>query len=124
MSIALTVKLVYIERENLSLPADKEYLLGKDLCVIGRSEDSDYRIESKSVSKYHCVLVKTDGLILLRDLGSTNGTRVNGVRVRRAAILPNDQLAIANFRFLVKFEKASASDIPDSVIRNNHPDKY
>ena len=49
----------------------------------------------------HCVIVKTDGLLLLRDLGSTNGTRVNGTRVRRAALLPNDQLSIANYKFRV-----------------------
>jgi pSer/pThr/pTyr-binding forkhead associated (FHA) protein len=47
------------------------------------------------------VIVKTDGLLLLRDLGSTNGTRVNGTLVRRAALLPNDQVAIAHFKFRV-----------------------
>src|SRR5438067_13332572 len=73
----------------------------KDLVVIGRKEDCDVRLEHKSVSKLHCVVVKTDGLLLLRDLGSTNGTRVNGTRVRRAALLPNDQLAIAHFKFRI-----------------------
>ena len=51
----------------------------------------------------HCVIVKTDGLLLLRDLGSTNGTRVNGTRVRRAALLPNDKLSVANLHFRVLF---------------------
>src|SRR4051812_35030508 len=73
----------------------------KDLVVVGRKEDCDVRLEHKSVSKMHCVIVKTDGLLLLRDLGSTNGTRVNGHRVRRAALLPNDQLSIANYKFRV-----------------------
>src|SRR5262249_13399100 len=73
----------------------------KDLVVIGRKEDCDVRLEHKSVSKLHCVVVKTDGLLLLRDLGSTNGTRVNGTRVRRAALLPNDQGAIAHFKFRI-----------------------
>jgi pSer/pThr/pTyr-binding forkhead associated (FHA) protein len=73
----------------------------KDLTVVGRKEDCDLRLEHKSVSKMHCVLVKTDGLLLLRDLGSTNGTRVNGKRVRRAALMPNDQLSIANYKFRV-----------------------
>jgi predicted component of type VI protein secretion system len=73
----------------------------KDLTVVGRKEDCDLRLDHKSVSKQHCVIVKTDGLLLLRDLGSTNGTRVNGQRVRRAALLPNDNLSIANFRFRV-----------------------
>lgn len=53
----------------------------KDLVVVGRKEECDVRLEHKSVSKMHCVIVKTDGLLLLRDLGSTNGTRVNGLRV-------------------------------------------
>jgi predicted component of type VI protein secretion system len=73
----------------------------KDLTVVGRKEDCDLRLDHKSVSKQHCVIVKTDGLLLLRDLGSTNGTRVNGQRVRRAALLPNDNLSIANFRYRV-----------------------
>ena len=73
----------------------------KDLIVLGRREDCDLRLEHKSVSKIHCVLVKTDRLLMLRDLGSTNGTRVNGTRVRRAALLPNDQLSIAGYKFRI-----------------------
>src|SRR6478752_5006859 len=75
--------------------------INKDLVVVGRKEDCDVRLDHKSVSKMHCVLVKTDGLLLLRDLGSTNGTRVNGTRVRRACLLPNDQVSIAHYKFRV-----------------------
>src|SRR3984957_11013299 len=75
----------------------------KDKTLVGRKEECDVRLEHKSISKMHCVIVKTDGLLLLRDLGSTNGTRVNGQRVRRAALLPNDQVAIASFKFRVMF---------------------
>jgi pSer/pThr/pTyr-binding forkhead associated (FHA) protein len=75
----------------------------KDLTLLGRDEDCDVRLDSKSISKLHCVIVKTDGLLLVRDLGSTNGTRVNGQRVRRAALLPNDTLAVANLKFRVQF---------------------
>src|ERR1051326_6898331 len=73
----------------------------KDLVIIGRKEDCDLRLDHKSVSKMHCIIVKTDGVLLLRDLGSTNGTRVNGQRVRRAALLPGDQLSIASCKFRV-----------------------
>ena len=72
----------------------------KDLILVGRGEDCELRLDHKSVSKRHCVLVKTDGLVLLRDLGSTNG---NGQRVRRGTLLPNDVLSVANFRFTLKF---------------------
>src|SRR5580658_4770983 len=77
--------------------------LVKDMTLVGRDEDCDIRLDHKSISKLHCVIVKTDGLLLIRDLGSTNGTRVNGQRVRRAALLPNDQLNIASLRFKVQF---------------------
>src|SRR6266436_5203943 len=73
----------------------------RDLMLVGRKEECDLRLDHKSISKMHCVIVKTDGLLLLRDLGSTNGTRVNGQRIRRAALLPNDQLTIAHFKFRV-----------------------
>jgi pSer/pThr/pTyr-binding forkhead associated (FHA) protein len=90
----------------------------RDLTLIGRKEDCDLRLEHKSVSKMHCVLVKTDGLLLLRDLGSTNGTRVNDQRVRRAALLPNDLLAIANYQFKIYLgpdDKPIPVDYPAAV---------
>jgi pSer/pThr/pTyr-binding forkhead associated (FHA) protein len=83
--------------------------VAKEMMLIGRQEDCDLRLDHKSVSKMHCVLVKTDGLLLLRDLGSTNGTRVNGTRVRRAALLPDDKVSVANFHFRVLFGAALAS---------------
>jgi pSer/pThr/pTyr-binding forkhead associated (FHA) protein len=80
----------------------------RDLTLVGRKEDSDLCLPHKSISKMHCVIVKTDGLLLIRDLGSTNGTRVNGLRIRRAALLPNDQLSIAGFKFRVHFGPSPA----------------
>ncbi len=89
--------------------------LVKDLVVVGRREDCDLRLEHKSVSKMHCIIVKTDGLLMLRDLGSTNGTRVNGTRVRRAALLPNDQLSIASYKFRVHLGPDAAPPVPPSL---------
>jgi pSer/pThr/pTyr-binding forkhead associated (FHA) protein len=85
------------------IPADGSATIEivKDMTLVGRKDDCDLRLAHKSVSKMHCVIVKTDGLLLVRDLGSTNGTRVNGQRIRRAALLPNDLLSIASFKFRV-----------------------
>ena len=93
----------------------------KDLTLVGRKEDCDLRLDHKSVSKMHCVIVKTDGLLILRDLGSTNGTRVNGTRVRRAALLPNDQVSIANFKFRVHLGPTPPPEPPELKIR---PDEH
>jgi pSer/pThr/pTyr-binding forkhead associated (FHA) protein len=87
--------------------------IAKDLLLVGRKEDCDLRLDHKSISKLHCVIVKTDGLLLLRDLGSTNGTRVNGQRVRRAALLPNDELQIASLKYTVSVAVEEPPASPD-----------
>lgn len=74
----------------------------KDVCVVGRlREHCDIVLEKKSISKMHCVLIKTDGLLFVRDLASTNGVKVNGQRITRGALLPGDQLAFASEKFKV-----------------------
>ncbi len=85
------------------LPADggDPIELTRDITIVGRKEDCDPAIDHKSISKQHCIMVKTDGLVFIRDLGSTNGTRVNGQRVRRAALVPNDVVAFAGMKFRV-----------------------
>lgn len=86
------------------VPAEggKPITLKRDVIVVGRKPGlCDLIVERPSVSKLHCVLVKTDGLLFVRDLGSTNGTKVNGQRVTRGALLPGDELAFASVRFRV-----------------------
>src|SRR5262245_55130498 len=87
--------------------------LTKDLILGGRKEDCDLRLDHKSVSKQHCVLVKSDAVLLVRDLASTNGTRVNGQRVRRAALLQNEQLSIASLKFRVHIGPGKPPVLPD-----------
>src|SRR3954469_17227311 len=87
--------------------------IGRDLTLVGRKEECDLRLDHKSVSKQHCVLVKSDGLLLVRDLGSTNGTRVNGQRVRRAAVMQNEHLSVASLRFRVYIGPGKAPVSPD-----------
>jgi pSer/pThr/pTyr-binding forkhead associated (FHA) protein len=113
----------------VSADGGKSYDLTKDMTLLGRDGDCDIKLEHKSVSKLQCVLVMTDGVVLVRDLGSTNGTRVNGQRVRRAALLPNDTLAVANVRYLVKFgpdldDEPAARRARRLARRNELPDVY
>ena len=71
------------------------------LTLLGRDGDCDVLLAWASVSKMHCVLANMDGCLLVRDLGSTNGTRVNGVRVRRARLRNQDLLCVGEMAFFV-----------------------
>ncbi len=82
--------------------------LSRDLTVVGRKEDCDLRLDHKSISKFHCVIVRMENTLLLRDLGSTNGTMVNGKRIRRATLKNNDRLDIANLPFKVQISIGKA----------------
>jgi len=76
--------------------------LKRDMTLVGRKSDlCDLVVDKNSISKIHCLIVKTDGLLFIRDLGSTNGTKVNGQRVTRGALLPGDELAFASVKFRV-----------------------
>ncbi len=73
----------------------------RDVTLVGRRADCDIRIDDPSLSKRHCVLVKTDGLLVIRDLATTNGTKVKGQKIRWAALLPEDRISFGAAKFRV-----------------------
>lgn len=74
----------------------------RDVTIVGRGRNlCDVLLQQNSISKLQCLIAKTDGLLFIRDLGSTNGTKVNGQRVTRGALLPGDELAFASVKFRV-----------------------
>lgn len=72
----------------------------RDLTVVGRRE-GDLVIDHAGLSRRHCVLVRTDGLLVIRDLITTNGTKVKGQRVRWAALLPGDKISLGGYKLRV-----------------------
>jgi pSer/pThr/pTyr-binding forkhead associated (FHA) protein len=82
------------------------------LTLLGRDGQCDVRLLGDFVSKMHCVLAHADGCLLVRDLGSKNGTRVNGVRVRRAHLRGQDVLCVGGTVFLVATDCERPPDPP------------
>jgi len=86
------------------IPVDgsQPIFITKDVTLVGRKKGlCDVLLAHTSVSKLHCAIAKTDGLLFFRDLGSTNGTKVNGQKVVRGALLPGDELCFASAKFRV-----------------------
>jgi hypothetical protein len=70
--------------------------------VLGRARGIDFRIDDPNVSRRHAALYWADGQIMVEDLDSTNGTLVNGSRVRVAALRPEDALVLGDSRVVVE----------------------
>jgi len=104
-------------------------LITRDVTLVGRKKGlCDILLAHSSISKLHCAIAKTDGLLFIRDLGSTNGTKVNGQRVTRGALLPGDELCFAAVRFRVHlgpnlFPVPSASSLHTEEIDSLPPDQ-
>jgi pSer/pThr/pTyr-binding forkhead associated (FHA) protein len=87
--------------------------LDRALVVVGRHPDCDARLDSPRVSRWHCCLAEVDGEVWIRDLGSTNGTWIDGQRVRSGRVRTGELLAIAHHRYRVeevRTEPASGAD--------------
>ncbi len=69
--------------------------------LVGRHAACDVVLEHQSVSRRHARLSFRDGHWVLRDLDSTNGTRVNGRRVIRCRLEPGDRLRLGSSELLV-----------------------
>lgn len=99
---------------------------------IGRGGESHFIIYSRQVSKLHSEVFRSDGRLSIRDLGSTNGTFINGQRVDEAPLNDGDIVHIAHKEFRFGFAALPAhsypgaahtdptrSDLPASLIRGN-----
>src|SRR5580658_4339503 len=78
---------------------------------LGRHPNNSIQLLDKIVSKEHCILEQRDGQFILRDLGSLNGTYVNGERVRGEIFLKHgDDIALGSTR--ARYDAGSGAPLP------------
>jgi pSer/pThr/pTyr-binding forkhead associated (FHA) protein len=83
----------------VSLDGDAEILLGGPLILLGRAPWCDVRVASPWVSRVHCTLAPHGDGVTVRDLGSTNGTRINGLCAGEGLLRAGDVLTLADVRY-------------------------
>jgi ABC transport system ATP-binding/permease protein len=69
--------------------------------TIGRSPGAEFIVEAALVSRLHCQLIATADSLQVKDLGSTNGTFVNGKRVKTAELHDGDKLSVGRLELIV-----------------------
>ena len=71
--------------------------------IAGRQEDCHLRVRSSQVSRKHCELFEKHGLLLVKDLNSSNGTFVNGKKIEGQRVMePGDELGIGPITFRIE----------------------
>lgn len=100
MPLEMTVNLIMFSGDGTR----RNFPLRKERIVIGRTNTCDLRIPLSSVSRKHCELVLCGKTTKLRDLGSSNGTYRNGVRVQEVNLDAGDQIGIGPIVFTLEVD--------------------
>lgn len=98
----------------ISLEDGSSILLDKPILLLGRHQECDVQIESRKISRRHCCIAHVDNSIVIRDLESTNGIKVNGVRVQEARLCIGDEVILGNLPFRVAVDDRDARPAPVS----------
>lgn len=76
--------------------------LDKPIVLIGRHQECDIQIPSRKISRRHCCIAQVNNHLVVRDLGSTNGIRINGIKIVEGNLQAEDELMIGNMRYQLK----------------------
>jgi pSer/pThr/pTyr-binding forkhead associated (FHA) protein len=85
-------------------------ILPGNIKTIGRSTGAEFTVDAGMISRLHCRLTAGATEIEVVDLDSTNGTFVNGERVKRALLKDGDRLRVGRVEFVVSHAGASSTD--------------
>lgn len=96
----MDVNLVLLKKDG----SQKAFTLPSSVTVIGRRSNCDLHIPITSVSRKHCQLNQDQGVMKIRDLGSRNGTYVNGKRVEETVIKAGDQMKVGPLTFVFQID--------------------
>lgn len=102
MQVVLVVFMADGERRSYSLP--------RPITVIGRREDCDLRISLGEISRKHCRFLVKDDELHLEDMGSSNGTFVNGRRIQETTVQPGDRVQLGPVLFTVQIDGVPADE--------------
>lgn len=93
----------------------REFPLVQPRTVVGRKNECGLRIPTGDVSREHCELTLSDAELTVRDLGSSNGTYVNGKRVAQSPLKAGDKLSVGPVTFVVQVDGKPATIKPSDA---------
>jgi hypothetical protein len=105
----------------LALTDGPSIVLDKPILLLGRHPECDIQIDSRKVSRRHCCIAQVADYLVVRDLDSTNGIRINGARVLEGKLRHGDELTIGNHRYQVSWGDGTPHPQADLMRRELAP---
>lgn len=99
----------------VALDEGSDIYVDRAMVVVGRHPQCDARLDSIRVSRRHCCMTNDNGEVVVRDLGSTNGIRINGQRVESGRLRAGDELSIAHIRFRLDSDNGHEMTLAESI---------
>lgn len=88
--------------------------LASGTTALGRRENNPLCLPDGSISSRHCELTETDGQLTIRDLGSTNGTFINGERVEEGVVAPGETFKLGNVEVCYEVDASAPAPAPEA----------
>ncbi len=114
--------------------------VSKEMINFGRDKSCDVTLEDEAASRVHAEVLNEDGKVLVRDLGSTNGTYVNDVRIEQIQLKNGDRLGVGDTVFLVElfsspgagsdtepqliFKESASGEVPTKITLNLNDTRF
>jgi DNA-binding NtrC family response regulator len=92
-------------------PGGAEFVIDVDAVVVGRAAGADIVLADPEVSALHCELRAVSEGVLVKDLGSTNGTFLGGIRVREAIVVTPTEVRVGGSRIAIEPEARRRVDV-------------
>lgn len=100
----MTARLVPLSEGSVAIVLDKA------ITLIGRHPDCDAVLDdNQKISRRHCCIAQVDNRLVLRDLGSMNGVRVNGEQIVEVDLIEGDEITIGDEEFVLELKSKAAS---------------
>lgn len=93
----------------------RDFPIRANRTVVGRRQDCDLRIPTRDVSRQHFEVLVESGVAKVRDLGSSNGTFVNGKRVAESELGAGDRITVGPVTFVVQIDGKPATVTADDA---------
>ena len=95
----------------------------KDVVILGRGSNASHKLTDGKLSNAHCRLVLLADKLMVYDLGSKNGTSVNGIKIETAEVYVGDEIKVGDTKIVIHTQRMDKDAIAALTFKGNPLDR-